>query len=209
MDSASSVREAATDSSRVSSAVSAGWSRLQARKVKIWRGIRSRQLRASPACRDGCTDAGNSGGCDYVGVQEERPCVAVTGALELMRPSRYSQPRPEVPRCAPCQQSAALAVRQLGDSLQIHLDADSKRRLDFLIGSTVDGKVQIGADPVPAIAATVCVTPERLHGLCVEVGNGFTRSTIIYHFPVRRITQVPGRGDRCATQHGEGTWLSA
>lgn len=37
MDSASSAREAANDSSKASSAVSADWSQLLARKVTIWR----------------------------------------------------------------------------------------------------------------------------------------------------------------------------
>ena len=209
MDSTSSAREAATDSSKVSSAASADWSRLLGGKARIWRQIRSRQLPANPPCRDECSDAGNSGGRDWEGFQEERPCVAVTGALQLMSPSRHGQPRPEVPRCPPCQESAALSLRQFGDALQVHLDADSERRLDFLVGRTIDRNVQIGADPVPTTAGTVCITPQCRHGLCIEVGNGSTRITIIYHFPVSRRRQALGRGDCCDSQHGVGIWLMA
>ena len=100
-----------------------------------------------------------------MGLQEKRPCMAVTGAPQLMDPGRDGQPRPEVPRCPPCQKSASLSLRQLGDALQVHLDADSKRRLDFLIRSTVDGNVQIGADPVPTITVTAGITPKCRHGL--------------------------------------------
>ena len=209
MDSVSSARDAATDSSKVLSTANADWSRLPARKATTWRGLPSRQLRASPPCRDECSAAGNSGGRDYVGFQEERPGVAVTGAPQLMDPGQDGQPRPEVPRCPPCQESASLSLGQLGDTLQVHLDANSKRRLDFLIGSTVDGNVQIGADPVPTIAVTVGITPECRHGLCIEKENQPTRSTTNYHSSVPRKRQVLGPGGRCTPPHGVGTWLMA
>lgn len=171
MDSVSSAREAATDGSKALSTANADWSRWPARKATTWRNLRSRQLRASPPCRGACSATGDSGGSGYVGFQKKRPCVVVTGALQLMDPGRDGQPRPEGPRCPPCQESASLSLRQLGDTLQVHLDADSKRRLDFLIGSTVDGNVQISADPVPTITVTVGIATKCRHGLYVLEGE--------------------------------------
>ena len=107
-----------------------------------------------------------------------------------MSPSRHGQPRPEVPWCPPCQESAPLALWQLGNTLQVHPDADAKRFLDFLVGCAVDGNVEIGADPVPTTAASVCIAPKRRHGPGIEDGNEPTRSTTIYHFPILRRRQV-------------------
>jgi len=116
--------------------------------------------------------------------------VAVTGELQPMSPSRHGQPRPEVPWCPPCQELAPLALWQLGDTLQVHPDADAKRFLDFLVGCAIDGNVEIGADPVPTAAASVCITPKRRHGPGIEYGNGPTQRTTIYHFPILRRRQV-------------------
>lgn len=198
-----------TDGSKALSTANADWSRWPARNAPTWRDLHSRQLRASPPCRGACSATGDSGGRGYVGFQEKRPCAVVTGALQLMDPSRDGQPRPELPRCPPCQESAPLCLRQLGDTLQVHLDADSERRLDFLIRSTVDGNVQISADPVPAIAVTVGITPKCRHGLYLREGecahpNHYNLSSLV---PRRR--QALGPSDHCTSQHGIGTWLMA
>ena len=107
-----------------------------------------------------------------------------------MSPSRHGQPRPEVPWCPPCQESAPLALWQLGNTLQVHPDTDPKRFLDFLVGCAIDGNVEIGADPVPTTATSVCITPKRRHGPGIDDGNEPTRSTTIYHFPILRRRQV-------------------
>ena len=122
-----------------------------------------------------------------------------------MSPSRHGQPRPEVPWRPPCQESAPLALWQLGNTLQVHPDADAKRFLDFLVGCAIDGNVEIGADPVPTTAASVCITPKRRHGPGIEDGNGPTRSTTIYHFPILRRRQVlDGQAEPCDDKaHGE------
>lgn len=209
MDSISSAREAATDGSKVLSTANADWSRWPARKATTCRDIPSRQLRASPPCRGECSARGDSGGRGYVGFQEKRPCVVVTGALQSMDPSRDGQPRPEVPRCPPSQEPASLSLRQLGDTLQVHFDADSKRRLDFLIRSTVDGNVQISADPVPTISVTVGIAPKCLHGLYVREGERThpNHYNLLFLGFAKKASARPS--DHCTSQHGVGTWLLA
>lgn len=64
----------------------------------------------------------------------------------------------------------------------MHLDAGFKRSLDLLVGSAVDGDVEIGADPVPMIAVAVGIAPKRRHDLCTE--SEPTRITILYYVPV-------------------------
>ena len=200
MDSGSSEQPVATNSSKGSSAANADWSPCMARKATIWQDELSHRSSGSPLFRVRCSTGSELGSRD-VRFQEKRPCALATGTLkELMEPSRQSQPRPDAPRCPSPQESASLLFGQFDDAFQIHLDAGLKRSLDLSVGLTVDCDVEIGADPVPALACGVRVTPKRHRDFFLE--NVPFSSFINLSRPNSEATkQVPDSVEFC-TSHG-------
>lgn len=152
---------AATDTLRDSSVANAESSPYLARKAMTWHRELFPRSCASPLFLDQCSTRSELGSRD-VRFQEKRPCAMTTGNLKkLMDPSRQGQPRPDAPRCPSRKESPLLLLGQFDDSFQIHLDASFERCLDLCVGLTVDCDVEIGADPMPALAGGVCVTPKR------------------------------------------------
>lgn len=105
-------------------------------------------------------------------VQEKQPCpILGVAPKELMDPSRDRQPHPYVPRSTSCQELPSVVFLQFSDPVQIHLGACLKRCLDLLVGSTVDGDIEICADPVPTPVGSVGVTPKAHSDFHAEGGS--------------------------------------
>ena len=95
--------------------------------------------------------------------QQERACVALASAVETMVRGGDRQPRPDAPRRSPAQETPAFICRQLGDTFQIHVDAGLERRNDRRRRFAVYGDVEIGANGVPSLAASVGVALQGRH----------------------------------------------
>ena len=95
--------------------------------------------------------------------QQERACVALASAVETMVRGGDRQPRPDAPRRSPAQERPAFICRQLGDTFQIHVDAGLERRNDRRRRFAVYGDVEIGANGVPSLAASVGVALQGRH----------------------------------------------
>lgn len=130
------------------------------------RGRRARADGAGPAdCRRGCSASDTSGGRGDVRLEQERARVALAGALEIetMEPDRDGRRRPDAPWCSPRQETSAFLRRQLGDTFQVQVDAGLERRDDRRERLAVYGDVEIKADGVPLLAASVGITPQSGH----------------------------------------------
>ena len=130
------------------------------------RGRRARADRVGPAdCRRGCSASDTSGGRGDVRLEQERARVALAGALEIetMEPDRDGRRRPDAPWCSPRQETSAFLRRQLGDTFQVQVDAGLERRDDRRERLAVYGDVEIKADGVPLLAASVGITPQSGH----------------------------------------------
>lgn len=204
MDFGSSEQLAATDSSKGSSAANADWSPCPASKATTWQEQLSHRSSGSPPFR-GRSSTGSELGRRDVRFQEKRPCAFATGTpKELMEPSRQGQPRPDAPRCPSPQESASLLFGQFDDAFQIHLDAGFKRCLDLCVGLTVDCDVEIGADPVPALACGVRVTPKRHRDFFP--GKVSFSSTINLSRPNLGVTKQVPDSVGLYTSHGAARW---
>ena len=95
--------------------------------------------------------------------QQEGACVALASAVETMVRGGDRQPRPDAPRRSPAQETPAFICRQLGDTFQIHVDAGLERRDDRRRRFAVYGDVEIGANGVPSLAASVGVALQGRH----------------------------------------------
>ena len=98
-------------------------------------------------------------------LEQERARVALAGALEIetMEPDRDGRRRPDAPWCSPRQETSAFLRRQLGDTFQVQVDAGLERRDDRRERLAVYGDVEIKADGVPLLAASVGITPQSGH----------------------------------------------
>lgn len=127
--------------------------------------------------------------------QQERTRAALAGALETMDPRRHDQRRPDLPWRSPCQETPAFLCRQLGDTFQIQIDAGFERRNDRLERFVVDGDVEVRADGVPPLAASVGVTLQGLH--VISAALPAASETRVLDFP------------EAWTGHGGSSWLMA
>ncbi len=128
-----------------------------------WRDRHSHPSRVSPGCRPASSAVRESRGRGDVRFQQERACVALASAVETMVRGGDRQPRPDAPRRSPAQETPAFICRQLGDTFQIHVDAGLERRNDRRRRFAVYGDVEIGANGVPSLAASVGVALQGRH----------------------------------------------
>ncbi len=95
--------------------------------------------------------------------QQERTSAALSGTRDTMEPCPYGQRRPDAPWRSPPQETPAFRRWQLGDTVQVHVDGGLQRRNDCRQRAAVDGDVEISADRVPPLAASVGVAPQGGH----------------------------------------------
>lgn len=144
-----------------------------------------------------------------MGFKQERARVPLAGALETMEPSRYGQRSPDSPWRSPRQETPAFLRWQLGDAFQVHVDAGLQRRNDRLERFTVYGDVEIRADGVPPLAASVGVALQSGH-----VGSAGRRAAPRYRqtntlvLPAARRTRVLDFPEALAS-HGGSPWPTA
>ncbi len=116
----------------------------------------------SPGCRRG-RSAGESGGCGDVRFQQERTSAALASTFGTMEPSPHGQRRPDAPWCSSRQETPAFRRWQLGDTFQVHVDGCLERRDGHPQRSAIDGDVEIRADRMPPLAASVGVASQGGH----------------------------------------------
>lgn len=144
-----------------------------------------------------------------MGFQRERAHVALAGALETMEPSRDGQRRPDAPWGSPCQEMPAFLNGQGGHTFQVHVDAGHERRNDRLERLPVNGDVEICADGVPPLAASVGITLQGNHvGSAGPWAVPHNRQINTLVLPAARETRVLDILEAWAS-HGGSPWPTA
>lgn len=95
--------------------------------------------------------------------QQERTSAALASTFDTMEPSPHGQRRPDAPWRSPRQETPAFRRWQLGDTFQVHVDGGLERRDGRPQRSAIDGDVEISADRMPPLAASVGVASQGGH----------------------------------------------